>query len=204
MKIYVVSNAVCGVSDFFVKQLAQVEVQPSKAFPVIVVDERSNLNQLSSIDDVPLVCTSFRLEDFLDYKVGGGGSEMWADVNRIANKISVLSTEWVWFDFGQNNLEGCVDFVRKLARCNYMTRILCNKSIVFSVPNMHCQYIARILNESFNILPCDRTESDQLGMLFLSIRIERLVIRFLVFARPLIVVRRVLSFMYRRFKRRGA
>lgn len=178
-------------------------VQPSKAFPVIVVDDRCNLDQLS-IDDVPVACTSYCLESFLYARYSIEDGLVLVDVNEVANRLNTLSTEWVCFMLGQSDLATGIDFVRKLARYNYMTPKLRNKNVVFSVPEMYLAFFARTLNESFNNLPSSHTvlaRSGSLRRLFLSIRIERLLLGFLVFAKPVIRVRRVLLLMYRRLRK---
>ncbi|MBN0203662.1 hypothetical protein JTL45_34350, partial [Pseudomonas aeruginosa] len=108
----------------------------------------------------------------------------------------------VLFEFGQNDQATCLDFVRKLARYNYMTPTLRTKSVVFSVPGMFLAFFAKTLNESFNNLPASPiavAQSGQVGMLLLSTKIERVFVSLPLLSAPLIRLNRLMMFIYRRF-----
>ncbi|GAD64471.1 hypothetical protein [Aquipseudomonas alcaligenes] len=201
MKIYVVSNGGQATADQLVKQLSRITLQHGKASPVIVVDDRYNLDQVL-MDDAPVANTSYHLDDFLHDKGSIADGVMMVDANQIATKLRALTAEWVLFEFGQNDQATCLDFVRKLARYNYMTPTLRTKSVVFSVPSMYLAFFARTLNESFNSLPSSPiavAQSGQVGMLLLSTKIERVFVSLPLLSAPLIRLNRLMMFIYRRF-----
>ncbi|KKJ94254.1 hypothetical protein PK34_18925 [Stutzerimonas stutzeri] len=201
MKIYVVSNGVQDTANQLVKQLAKITLQDSKASPVIVVDDRYNLDQVSE-GDASVANTSYRLDDFLHDKGSIADGVMMVDANQIATKLNELGTEWVLFEFGQNDKATCFDFVRKLARYNFMTPTLRDRSVVFSVPSIYLGHFASAINESFNNLPAGPLavdQSGQVGMLLMSIRIERVFVSLPLLSAPLIRMNRLVMFVYRRF-----
>lgn len=202
MKIYVVSDAAYDANEFLAKQLARIVVQPNKATPVIVVDNLYNLDQLSR-NDAPVTYTIYRLSNY-------EGSSTIPDVaetintNQIANKLSTLTTDWVLFEFGQNDQAACIDFITKLACYNFMKPTLREKKVVFLVPEIYLAFFAKRINESFNNLPHSSmaaTPSRQVGMLFISTNIERLFISFRLLTSPLLQFTRLMKFIYRRFLR---
>lgn len=202
MKIYVASNAAGGTSNLLVKQLARIALQPGRASPVIVVDDRYNLDQVSK-GDAPVAHTSYHLDDFLHDKGSIADGVMLVDANQIATKLNALATKWVLFEFGQNDHATCLDFVRKLARYNYMTPMLRQKNVVFSVPCMYLVVFAQTLNEVFNNLPSSPmavAQSGQIGMLFLSTKVERIFVSLPLLFAPLIRLNRFLIFIYKRFR----
>ncbi|HCF9865404.1 TPA: hypothetical protein NI798_005741 [Pseudomonas aeruginosa] len=201
MKIYVASNGFNDTADQLVKQLARIQLQDSKATPVVVVDERYNLGH-ALVEDADVPSTAFNLDDFLHEKGSIADGVMLVDANQIATKLFGLDSEWVVFEFGQNDQQTCIDFVRKLARYNYMTPTLRNKNVVFSVSSMYLAYFARTLNESFNNLPVGDlavAKSGQVGMLMMSTKIERVFVGLPLLTAPLIRLNRLLMFIYGRF-----
>lgn len=202
MKIYVVSNGAQDTTDNLVKQLARITLQDSsKATPVIVVDDRYNLTQVSQ-NDVPVDHSSFHLNDFLHDNGSIADGVMLVNANQIATKLNALAPDWAVFEFGQNDQQTCLDFFRKLARYNYMTPALRHKSVVFSVPSMYLTFFAQTLNQAFNNLPTGQfkvAQSGQVGMLMSSIWIERVFVSRSLLLAPLIRLSRLAMFIYRRF-----
>ncbi|MBB6343226.1 hypothetical protein HNP49_003424 [Pseudomonas fluvialis] len=201
MRIYVASNDFSDTADQLVKQLARINLQTTKATPVAVVDERYELSQ-ALVKDADIPNTAFHLDDFLHEKGSVADGVMLVDANQIATKLSSLDTEWVLFEFGQNDQQTCIDFVRKLARYNYMTPTLRDTCVIFSVPSMYLGYFARTLNESFNNLAVGDlavAKSGQVGMLMLSTKVERVFVGLPLLTAPLIRLNRLLMFVYDRF-----
>lgn len=201
MKIYVASNDFNNTSDQLVKQLARINLQATKATPVVVIDERYNLDR-ALVEDAAVPNSAFHLDDFPHEKGSIDDGMMLVDANQIATKLSALDSEWVVFEFGQNDQQTCLDFIRKLARYNYMTPTLRNKNVVFSVPSMYLAYFARTINESFNNLPVGAlavAKSGQVEMLMLSTKIERTFVSLPLLYAPLIRLNRLMMFIYRRF-----
>ncbi|MBS7556928.1 MULTISPECIES: hypothetical protein [Pseudomonas] len=197
MNIFVVSNAIEETAYLLVKQLARITLRESKTTPVIVVDDRDSLTQDALADDF-ISSSSFILDDFLYDKK----SVLAVDANKLATKLSGLSSEWLVFEFGQNEHETCFDFVRKLARYNFMTPTLREKNVVFAVPGLSLTELARALNESFNNLPISHlsvAQSGQVRMLLFSTKIERAFISLPLISVPLMRLRRLVMFIYRRF-----
>lgn len=202
MKIYVVSNGVQDTTGHLVKQLSRITMQDSsKATPVIVVDDRYNLTQISH-DDTAAESSSFHLNDFLHEKGSSADGEISVNANKIATKLSALTTDWVVFEFGQNDQQTCLDFFRKLARYNYITPMLRHKNVVFLVPSIYLAFFAQSLNHSFNNLPTGQlavAQSGQVKMLILSTDIERVFVSFPLLLAPFIRLNRLAMFIYRRF-----
>ncbi|OOV93603.1 hypothetical protein [Pseudomonas sp. MF4836] len=206
MKIYVVSNGAQDTTDHLVKQLASITLQDStKATPVIVVEDRYNLTQVSQ-NDAPVDHSSFHLNDFLLEKGSIANGVMLVDANQIATKLNALATDWAVFECGQNDQQTCIDFFRKLARYNYITPTLRHKSVVFSVPSMYLAFFAQTLNQAFNNLPAGQlvvAQSDQVRMLMLSTDIERVFVSFPLLWAPFIRLNRLAMFIYKRFVQAG-
>lgn len=200
MKIYVVSNGIQDTADQLVEQLSRITPQDSKASPVIVVDDRYNLH-LGSENYAPLANTSYHLSDFFHDRGGIAGGAMMVDTHQIATKLNGLGTDWVLFEFGQNDKGSCFDFVRKLARYNYITPTLRAKNVIFSVPSIDLGLFAKEINESFNNLPASPisvAQSGQIRMLLISTKIERVFLGLPLLSVPLIRLKRLLMFIYRR------
>jgi len=200
MKIYVVSDEAYEASNFLAKQLDRIVVQPNKATPVIVVDDFYNLDQLSR-SVAPVTHTIYRLSNFEGRSANAGSVEA-IDTNQIEDKLSNLTTEWVLFEFGQNDQATCIDFISKLARYNFMKPTLREKKVVFLVPEIYLAFFAKRINESFNNLPRSSmagARSPQIGRLFISTNIERLFLNFRLLTSPLLQLIRLVKFIYRRF-----
>ncbi len=203
MKIYIVSNGLNYTSDQFVKQLASIKLQVTKATPVVVVDERHTVDR-ALVEQADVPNSAFHLDNYLHEKGSIYDGVMLVDANQITSKLSALDSEWVVFEFGQNYQQTCIDFLHKLARYNYMTPTLRNKNIVFSVPSVHLDYFARTISESFNNLPVNSysvMRSGQVGMLMISSRIESLFFSFPLLFKPLLRLKRYIVFIYRRLKK---
>ncbi len=202
MKIYVVSNGAQDTTGQLVKQLARITLQDSsKATPVIVVDDRYNLTQRSH-DDAAVDNNSFHLNDFLHEEGSNANGIMSVNANKIATKLSALTTDWAVFEVGQNDQQTCLDFFRKLAHYNYITPTLRHKNVVFSVPSIYLTFFAQTLNHSFNNLPTGQLavmQSGQVKMLILSTDIERVFVSFPLLLAPFIRLNRLAMFIYRRF-----
>ena len=203
MRVYVASNCFNETPGQLVTQLARIDVQQSKATPVIVVDERYMIAKALG-EDAEVLCTEFHLDDLLDEKGSIANGVMVEGTNRIATKLSTHVSDWVVFEFGQNDPQTCTDFVRKIARYNYINPSLRNKNVVFSVPSMYLAFFARTLNESFNNLPIGQlavAQSGQVGMLMMSTKIESVFVSLPLLSTPLIHLNRLAMFIHRRFVR---
>jgi hypothetical protein len=174
VKIYVASDSLNDKPDQLVKQLARIKLRAAKTTPVIVVNERYNLDtELGEEADESNI--AFHLDDFLHEKSSIADGVMLVDANQIGIKLCVLDSKWVVFEFHQNDQQPCLDFIRKLARYNYAVPTLRNKSVVFSVPSVLLAYYARIVNESFKNLPLHEptnANSVQISYLMFSARVE--------------------------------
>lgn len=202
MNIYVVSDEVCGTNGLLVNQLSRIIVQPTRVTPVIVVDNLYNLERPFK-DDSPVVHAAYRLS-LHEGDSAGAGSVTAICASDIANKLGTEIGDWVLFEFGQNDHATCIDFVRELARYNFMSPKLRNKNIVFLVPSIYLAYFSRVIIESFRLLPIGRpakNRSPQIGMLFMSINIERFFISFRLLATPLLQFIRLAKFIFRRLLR---
>lgn len=200
MNIYVVSHSGQNVADRqLIEQLSRITFERKKATPVIVVDDRYNLDQIGHQQEL-VDHTHFHLDDFLHDKGSNADGVMVVDINKISKQLNKPITHWVLFEFGQNDQATCLDFVQKLARYSYMTPSLRNKNIVFSVPSMYLVLFARMLNESFNNLPCSPiavAQSGKVGMLFMSTNIEKVLMP--LWSGPMLRLNRLLMFIYQRF-----
>jgi hypothetical protein len=202
VNIYVVSDSGQKTADqLLINHLSRITFEARKATPVIVVDDLFNLDQLGSNESAG-EHSHFHLDDFLHEKGSIADGVMVVDANQIAKKLNNQTAPWVLFEFGQNDVATCLDFVRKLARFNYMSTSLRPKNIVFSVPSMYLGFFARSLNEAFNNLPCSPIAIQQSGhvdMLFLSTHLEKVFISLPLLTGPLRWVNRLLIFIYQRF-----
>lgn len=201
MKIFVASNGFDETPGQLVAQLARIDVKPGKATPVVVVDERYTIKQALT-DGAEPACAAFHLDDFLHEKGSIADGVMVVDTNQIATKLKGLNSEWVVFEFGQNDQQTCLDFVRKVSRYNYMNPSMRGRNVVFSVPSMYLAFFPRMLNEAFNNLPIGPiavAQSGQVGMLMMSTKIERVFVSLPLLSAPLIRLNRLVMFVYRRF-----
>lgn len=135
--------------------------------PVIVVDDVDYLPE-PELGHVPMV--RFGLEHF-------GGCELACE--DIARHMNAVVTDWVLIELGQHEQPVCIDFIKKLARYNYLSHRLRHCNLVFLAPAMSLGVLARTLNASFNNLPAGHAVVNQAGplrRLFIMTHIKRVLI----------------------------
>lgn len=204
MIIYIASNGFNDTSEQLVKQLTCIKLQVKKTTPVVVVDERYNLDS-AQVGGVDVSTETFHLEDSRQEDGSNAEGLMLVNFNRVITKLSTVDSKWIVFKFGPDQ-KTYLDFVRKLARYNYVAPTLRKKNIVFLVPSAYLAYSARILNESFNNLPVGAlavAKSGQVGMMMTCSNIERVLVGLPRLSAPLIRLKRLLIFIGRRFVKAG-
>ncbi len=117
MKVFVVSKLSSSTASYqLICQLARIQHEQRKTVPVLVIDDRYNLSELP-VSDSSTKHALFCLDDFLhDNGVSG------IVANRIAQHMDKVESDWVLIDFGQHDSATCMDFIRKIARYNYLRR----------------------------------------------------------------------------------
>ncbi|WP_440060900.1 hypothetical protein ACTAB0_26415 [Pseudomonas syringae] len=199
MKIFVVSHlSPTPASHELICQLSHIKHEPRKTVPVLVIDDRYNLAKLP-VSDLSTDHVQFSLEDFL-HENGVSG----VVANRVARHMDTVESDWVLIDFGQHDSATCMDFIRKIARYNYLSPRLRHRNIVIMVPAMHLGIYSRTLNESFNNLPVSTTasvRSAQIGRLFMVTRLEKVLISLPLLVGVLRRARRLFLRIFRRAAR---
>ncbi|WP_122387320.1 hypothetical protein [Pseudomonas syringae group genomosp. 7] len=199
MKVFVVSHSSPGTpSHQLICQLARIQHEPRKTVPILVIDDRYNLNELP-VSESSTEHALFSLDDFLhDNGLSGIAS------HRIAQHMDKVESDWVLIDFGQHDSTTCMDFIRKIARYNYLSVRLRKRNLVIMVPAMYVGIYSRTFNASFNNLPASTTASArsvQIGRLFMVIRLERVLTSIPLLAGVLRRVRHVVLRVFRRVAR---
>jgi hypothetical protein len=201
VNIFVSSQSGNALKDpILVAQMAQIKFEARKTVPVIVVDDRYSLAEITCELGKP-EHTYFRLDDFLHDKGSNADGMMVVNENLIPTLLSGITTEWVVIEFGHNNQSTCLEFISKLARHSYMTPVLRTRNIVFSVPGMYLGFMARTINETFNNLPISKftvAQSGKVGLLFMSSHLEKVFISMPLLTAPLARLNRALMFVYQR------
>ena len=196
MKVFVVSHSSPGTASHqLICQLARIQHEYRKTVPILVIDDRYNLTELP-VSDSSTEHALFSLEDFLH---DNGLSGIVA--NRVAQHMDKVESDWILIDFGQHDSTTCMDFIRKIARYNYLSTRLRKRNLVIMVPAMHLGVYARTLNASFNNLPASTTASNrsaQIRRLFMVTRLERVLMSIPLLAGILRRIRRVVLRVFQR------
>lgn len=209
MKIFVVSHsAVPTDRTDLPKLLSQIEVAPSRATPVVLIDQFHNLDASSAVNLGPKseqhLEARFRLEEFREKNQINSKDGVAIDLNLLAEHLQFVQAPWVSFDVECHQSASVAEFLGKLARYCFLSTRLTEQNLVILVPQAYLSFYGRLANEAFNNLPVGSLEiarSGQTKMLLMSTTIERVIIGLPFLTRPLLRMRSILLQMYRRMIR---
>ncbi|WNW13230.1 hypothetical protein RRX38_19400 [Pseudomonas sp. DTU_2021_1001937_2_SI_NGA_ILE_001] len=171
MNIFAVSYPAPAVRDLeLVRQLSGIRFSRHITTPVIVVDDRHDLEKLEA-DGPGVSHVRFSLDLFISRR-----HLETVSMNRIARLMDLVDVDWVLVDLGHHPPAVCSDFVHKLARYNFLNTGLRQCNLVFLMPGLLLCANARLLNETFNNRPGRGDaafQARQLRRLFLVTDVQR-------------------------------
>lgn len=205
MKVLVVSQqpAAFALAEQ-VQLLATIKIEPSRAIPVVAVNDFHNMKELSQAAGAEGEAVQFDRFTFDDMRCENSSSlddHYPIDGNRLAKHLNASKAPWIIFDLEQHQPATCEEFITKLSRYSFLASGLTGRTVVLLVPAAYLALYSRKCNQAMNNIPVGSIEISRSGdtsLLLLSAGMERWMLSVPLLTAPLRRLSRLMMFLYQR------